>query len=689
MKKSLLLLTTALAALTAVPTQAQNISVTVTYDLNDADGNVAKSVSSPKLIAQNGTAYKITYKAGQNSVVQVPAGVYDLYGSFTFPDSLKAKKHAGQALVVNEGLNLTTDTTLTLSLKSAIHHVGFEFVLPDGQKFVNLNYETTTDSVLTKPNGTLATAAFAFRHKLGTTLANGLAIGYDANEYTNGVLSRYGGIDVLVSDVSDNYGIAGLLTVSVTDPVDSSEVATSIGLGQAGCNKSLTLTNQASQYVTVTDNYRLSPLGETSPYTGGGSSGLIVSTLGDELAQVYRGGNSTYWPRRNAKDSAIVAQCLVKFCDATANSGQNFLKNAIFTSQLDYRTPKSQNCLSQSPIYNVIDGKLYAMVSAPQNFMYGVVNGVRTSLITPHPEFSYFKDQMHEDLLGNSVPVANVAGITSSSSKLLYRLTPTYVGRFGESRGTDVRYAHVTVAVDDSIVSQGVLNNTYINVTNLGKLTSGKLNVTIADSNAVVDDNPGQNITTLSVDLSKAQRSVPTLQMLQFRNTVTGKVTDRFDANSADAEIRLAAGSFYNTPSPNVQVAIPAKTQVSYSPSGKDEWKALEVTEEPANYRAVGFGSFYRGNLSLIDAKSDNKWYDLKVVITDDNGNVAQQLIEPAFSIEKIEGTGVNDVETAKAVQSVRYYDLTGRQSAEPTEGINIKVITYTDGTTRSEKVMK
>ena len=129
--------------------------------------------------------------------------------------------------------------------------------------------------------------------------------------------------------------------------------------------------------------------------------------------------------------------------------------------------------------------------------------------------------------------------------------------------------------------------------------------------------------------------------------------------------------------------------QVSYSPSGKDEWTPLEVTEEPANYRAIVFGNFYRGNLEQVNVPSDNKWYDLKVVITDENGNVGQQILKPAFKIENIETTGIASTQAAKAVQSVRYYDLTGRQSAEPTEGVNIKVITYTDGTTRSEKVMK
>ena len=42
-----------------------------------------------------------------------------------------------------------------------------------------------------------------------------------------------------------------------------------------------------------------------------------------------------------------------------------------------------------------------------------------------------------------------------------------------------------------------------------------------------------------------------------------------------------------------------------------------------------------------------------------------------------------------KQVESVRYYNLAGAESAEPQPGLNIKVITYTDGTRSSEKIIK
>lgn len=51
--------------------------------------------------------------------------------------------------------------------------------------------------------------------------------------------------------------------------------------------------------------------------------------------------------------------------------------------------------------------------------------------------------------------------------------------------------------------------------------------------------------------------------------------------------------------------------------------------------------------------------------------------------------TGVNDVNAAKAVQSVRYYNVAGQQSATPFEGVNIVVTRYTDGSEQSSKLLK
>lgn len=51
--------------------------------------------------------------------------------------------------------------------------------------------------------------------------------------------------------------------------------------------------------------------------------------------------------------------------------------------------------------------------------------------------------------------------------------------------------------------------------------------------------------------------------------------------------------------------------------------------------------------------------------------------------------TGVNDVNSAKEVKGVSYFNMMGVESAQPFEGVNIMVTTYIDGTSSAAKVLR
>lgn len=51
--------------------------------------------------------------------------------------------------------------------------------------------------------------------------------------------------------------------------------------------------------------------------------------------------------------------------------------------------------------------------------------------------------------------------------------------------------------------------------------------------------------------------------------------------------------------------------------------------------------------------------------------------------------TAVEEINANKAVAGVAYYNLAGQQSAQPVNGVNIVVTTYTDGSTTTAKVIK
>ncbi|MDO4511141.1 MAG: hypothetical protein Q4B68_04900 [Bacteroidales bacterium] len=57
--------------------------------------------------------------------------------------------------------------------------------------------------------------------------------------------------------------------------------------------------------------------------------------------------------------------------------------------------------------------------------------------------------------------------------------------------------------------------------------------------------------------------------------------------------------------------------------------------------------------------------------------------------VKKEEPSAVTDVNTNKTVASVKYVNLQGQESATPFQGVNIKVSTFTDGSSAAVKVMK
>ena len=58
------------------------------------------------------------------------------------------------------------------------------------------------------------------------------------------------------------------------------------------------------------------------------------------------------------------------------------------------------------------------------------------------------------------------------------------------------------------------------------------------------------------------------------------------------------------------------------------------------------------------------------------------------FTYEPADVTAIADIDTDKAVASVRYYNMAGQQVSNPS-GLAIEVTTYTDGTSSSAKVVK
>ena len=78
-----------------------------------------------------------------------------------------------------------------------------------------------------------------------------------------------------------------------------------------------------------------------------------------------------------------------------------------------------------------------------------------------------------------------------------------------------------------------------------------------------------------------------------------------------------------------------------------------------------------------------------KLAYIEDNGKIIYKGENYEAAMEYLNSSAITTVTGDKQVTSVRYYNLAGVESAQPVKGVNIKVTTYTDGTTKSEKVIK
>lgn len=89
--------------------------------------------------------------------------------------------------------------------------------------------------------------------------------------------------------------------------------------------------------------------------------------------------------------------------------------------------------------------------------------------------------------------------------------------------------------------------------------------------------------------------------------------------------------------------------------------------------------------VATTDAKSAPRKVDYDSTVTPSTKFVVYPLDLDDTKV----ATGVNDVNSAKEVKGVSYFNMMGVESAQPFDGVNIMVTTYTDGTQSAAKVLR
>ena len=126
---------------------------------------------------------------------------------------------------------------------------------------------------------------------------------------------------------------------------------------------------------------------------------------------------------------------------------------------------------------------------------------------------------------------------------------------------------------------------------------------------------------------------------------------------------------------------------------------AFYLPERQGSVNAQGFKAAFYVNYSLNSVDNpeltDGDVYSFEALVKEEAvpshviGASTKFRVYPLDLDANKVATGVNDVNSAKEVKGVSYFNMMGVESAQPFDGVNIMVTTYTDGTSSATKVVR
>lgn len=157
-------------------------------------------------------------------------------------------------------------------------------------------------------------------------------------------------------------------------------------------------------------------------------------------------------------------------------------------------------------------------------------------------------------------------------------------------------------------------------------------------------------------DQRKADCTAPAIQLLNFVDS-DNNFSHEF-ATPEDGMLRFVGGDFDWDNNINMPYSKECDIVVEVAPYSTDNWKKLtanRVEVEAPKY----FAPAYEAPLKDVTAASETGWFDLRITMTDADGNYMTQTIAPAFKIDSL--TGIDS--TYETVSDVR---IDGRNIIAP-----------------------
>ena len=658
------------------PQKAEPGEVTLTFNLVYDPAVFMPPVQGVSIININEKNIKTAWWMGSDIITTtVPPGTYDF--GVVFNSNLNDQ---GQYWVIREQVEVTENATFTLSADEATNHISFVNYGPDGNvlKHALGGIDEETGKVIILEEGDVDETLINYGICLKGVGVFGIgahhAYGLFPEEWRTAPFSEY-----YVNDVSDRYVFTQsricnngsrvwYLSYFSTDDV------------HAGA-----LENNPEDYVLCQENYQYSLHGQGEVGCGAGVTiyklvngklsnlGTLpigeITTKQDETYSIDVYNSIPFADPNDENLNLLVGNLFIDYCGLVYDewSGEEYYEALGITRTTPYAIENGQQVFHNIGHFN--------SQGAPSG-KTGIIpeNGTRYQLLPAPAAFTYPAEE-RLGTVGDNCPInaVNIMSYFSEYQGNVMNFSNNYVGRYGESRLCD----------DTEVVQTIKFNGEEIeDPDNWSPDGKGTWEFTVTNTNIVVDGLQGQNKTVVYYDQTNEESTCPGIEMLHFRSEAG--ITDRF-ATAAEGVMELMGGAFKYNYYPDFRNGVyecqPMDVTVEYSPYREENWTVLPVEEVPELFQMPGWGYFYRASLAEVTGKATQGWFDVRFKLQDEAGNWQEQVVSPAFRIDDLISTAVEEVQTATDAREVARYSVDGRQLSEPQSGLNI--IRMSDGTSK------
>lgn len=189
----------------------------------------------------------------------------------------------------------------------------------------------------------------------------------------------------------------------------------------------------------------------------------------------------------------------------------------------------------------------------------------------------------------------------------------------------------------------------------------------IVNDNLMVDGIEKTNITHIAYDMRKADGVPPTLTLLQVMNSENEEVIEV----NYDGKMNFACGDFHVDLEMNWNMIYEEAVKIElYYKTADSEYQPLEFAENEAMFH-INYGNFYEVPMSQFIGKVNGSWVTIKIVLTDEEGNLQEQELSNLFYIGEM--TSVNEITANSLSHSVYPNPFTNNvtiNAAEPVNGV-------------------